>query len=132
MHVLVTEALFGDADPLVEPLRETGCRVSRCHSRAGLCRALAPGSRCPLDGDDPPSLLVDVRGQGEEMTAREFGTVCAVRARVPIAMVSPDPAVPVEVPPGLENRVTVIDAEGLLDTCRAAARSSRRPVAGPW
>jgi hypothetical protein len=123
MHVLLTESSFGDADFLVRHLRDAGCLVSRCHSRAGLCRALAPGGRCPLD--EPfaqPDLLVDVRGQGSELTAREFGVVCAVRDHVPVALVSPDPDVRAEVPSGLENRVTVIDVDGLLATCRAASR----------
>ncbi|KDN21536.1 hypothetical protein [Amycolatopsis rifamycinica] len=123
MHVLLTESSFGDADFLVQPLRDAGCLVSRCHTRAGLCRALAVGGRCPLD--EPfaqPDLLVDVRGQGAELTAREYGVVCAVRDHVPVALVSPDPDVRAEVPGGLEERVTVIDADGLLATCRAASR----------
>ena len=123
MHVLLTEASFGDADFLVRHLREAGCLVSRCHDRAGVCRALAPGGRCPLD--EPfaqPDLVVDVRGREPELTAREYGVVCAVRDRVPIALVSADPDVPAAVPPGLENRVTVIDVDGLLSTCRAATR----------
>lgn len=131
MHVLLTEASFGDADFLVQPLRDAGCLVSRCHSRAGLCRALAVGGHCPLD--EPfaqPDLVVDVRGQEAGLTAREFGVVCAVRDHVPVALVSPDPDVRAEVPPGLENRVTVIDVDGLLATCRAAARHLGVPVAG--
>jgi hypothetical protein len=123
MHVLLTEASFGDADFLVQSLRDAGCQVSRCHRRAGLCQALAPGGRCPLD--EPfaqPDLLIDVRGQGSELTAREYGVVCAVRDHVPVALVSPDPDVRAEVPDGLENRVTVIDVDGLLATCRAASR----------
>ncbi|ADJ47228.1 hypothetical protein AMES_5403 [Amycolatopsis mediterranei S699] len=123
MHVLLTEASFGDADFLVQPLRDADCLVSRCHSRAGLCRALAVGGRCPLD--EPfaqPDLLVDVRGREPELTAREFGVVCAIRDHVPVALVSPDACVQAEVPPGLERRVTVIDVEGLLATCRAASR----------
>ncbi|MEU4248102.1 hypothetical protein AB0F15_11870 [Amycolatopsis sp. NPDC026612] len=123
MHVLLTESSFGDADFLVQPLRDAGCLVSRCHRHAGLCRALAVGGRCPLD--EPfaqPDLLVDVRGQGPELTAREYGVVCAIRDHVPVALVSPDPDVRAEVPDGLENRVTVIDVDGLLATCRAASR----------
>ncbi|MFG1643577.1 hypothetical protein ACGFMK_25055 [Amycolatopsis sp. NPDC049252] len=123
MHVLLTEASFGDADFLVQPLWDTGCLVSRCHSRAGLCRALAPGAMCPLD--EPfaqPDLVVDVRGQGPDLTAREYGVVCAIRDHVPIALVSPDPDVRAEIPAGLENRVTVIDVDGLLATGKAASR----------
>lgn len=123
MHVLLTEASFGDAAFLVQPLRDTGCLVSTCHSRSGLCRALTPGRCCPLD--EPfaqPDLVVDVRGQGTELTAREYGVVCAIRDHLPVALVSPDPDVQAEVPDGLENRVTVIDVDGLLATCRAASR----------
>ncbi|GAB3147562.1 hypothetical protein GCM10027258_41150 [Amycolatopsis stemonae] len=128
MHVLLTEASFGDADFLVQPLRDAGCLVSRCHTRAGVCRALAVGGRCPLD--EPfaqPDLLVDVRGRTGDLTAREYGVVCAVRDHVPVALVSPDPDVPAEVPAGLENRVTVIDVDGLLATCRAATRHLGSP-----
>ena len=124
MHVLLTEATFGDAEFLVQPLQDAGCRVSRCHTRAGLCRALAPGSMCPLDEwAAPPLLAVDVRGQGTDLTAREFGVVCAVRAHVPIALVSADAAVPVEVPAGLDTRVVVTDVDALLATCRSALGS---------
>lgn len=128
MHVLLTEASFGDADFLVRHLRDAGCLVSRCHSSVGVCRAFAPGGCCPLD--EPfaqPDLVVDVRGQGAELTAREYGVVCAVRDRLPVALVSPDEEVRAEVPPGLEDRVTVIDVEGLLATCRAASADDLAP-----
>ncbi|WP_206797569.1 hypothetical protein [Amycolatopsis sp. MtRt-6] len=104
MHVLLTESAFGDSGFLVQPLRDAGCLVSRCHSRAGVRRAPAPGGRCPLD---EPFAQPDL--------------VCAVRDHVPVALVSPDVCVRAEVPPGLENRVTVVDVDGLLATCRAAS-----------
>ncbi|MBB1159511.1 MULTISPECIES: hypothetical protein [Amycolatopsis] len=122
MHVLLTEAKFGDCDALSGPLRDNGCRVSRCHSREGICLALGPGTSCPLDDRaDPPVLAVDVRGSGDEITAREYGVVCALRALVPVALVPPEPGLPVTVPAGLEDRVTVTDAASLLATCRAAS-----------
>ncbi|WP_116198697.1 hypothetical protein [Amycolatopsis circi] len=122
MHVLLTEANFGDSDAFFQPLRDNGCRVSRCHSREGFCLALGPGTSCPLDDRaDPPVLAVDVRGTGDEITTREFGIVCALRAQVPVALVPPVPGLPVTVPAGLADRVTVTDAESLLATCRAAS-----------
>lgn len=89
MRVLITEALFGDSDDLAETLHGVGAHVSRCHERAGICRALAPGRRCPLDERDGVDLVVDVRAQLPELTAREYGAVCAVRARIPLVIVSP-------------------------------------------
>ncbi|MBN9743229.1 hypothetical protein DMP23_19325 [Amycolatopsis sp. A1MSW2902] len=129
MHVLLTEAKFGDCDALSKPLRDNGCRVSRCHAREGICLALAPGSSCPLDDRaDPPVLAVDVRDAGDELTAREFGVVCALRKQVPVAIVPPKPGLPAAAPAGLEDRVTVTDAETLLATCQAAvAIPSPRP-----
>ncbi|WP_406632675.1 hypothetical protein [Amycolatopsis sp. WGS_07] len=122
MHVLLTEAKFGDCDALCQPLRDNGCRVSRCHTREGFCLALAPGTTCPLDDRaDPPVLAVDVRAAGDEITAREFGVVCALRAQVPVVLVPPAPGLPVAVPAGLADRVVVTDAESLLATCQAAA-----------
>jgi hypothetical protein len=119
MHVLLTEAKFGDADPLYEPLRDTGSRVSRCHWRGGVCRALAPALTCPLDdAADPPTLVVDVRDGGAEVTAREFGIVCALRAQVPVVLVPSVPGVPATAPAGLTSRVLVTDVESLLATCR--------------
>lgn len=121
MHVLLTEAKFGDCDALAQPLRDNGCRVSRCHSREGICRALVPGLSCPLDDRaDPPVLAVDVRGSGDEITAREFGVVCALRKQVPVALVPPEPGLPVAAPAGLADLATVTDAATLLATCRAA------------
>src|SRR3989442_460696 len=77
MHVLLTEASFGDADFLVRHLRDAGGLVSRCHDRAGLCRALAPGSRCPLaEPFAQPALAAAVRARCGAPTAREFGAAC--------------------------------------------------------
>lgn len=120
MHVLITETLFGDADRLAGRLREAGCRVSRCHSGAGVCQALAPGGRCPLDGPEPVDLVVDVRTPVTELTAREYGVVCGIRARVRTAAVSVTGIRPY-LPPGLAGRVIVTDEEDLIRACRDAA-----------
>jgi hypothetical protein len=118
MHVLLTEAMFGDADELADQLRAFGCHVSRCHSRAGICRALAPGGACPLDGLDPLDLMVDVRSSIPELTAREFGVVCALRARMPVVIVPVGDGVSM-VPAGLEHRTIAVTREQLLQACRA-------------
>ncbi|MGX7829594.1 hypothetical protein ACTG9Q_31340 [Actinokineospora sp. 24-640] len=107
-HVLLTEARFGDAEPVAARLRETGAQVSTCHGDSGLCRALAPGSSCPLDGRvDRVDLVVDVRGTDEELTVREYGVVCALRAGRPVFVVEADPLVEPAAPAGLTARVTV-------------------------
>ena len=121
MHVLITEARFGDADDVVTSLRGAGCHVTRCHERVGICRALAPGGHCPLDGRDHVDLVVDVRARLPELTAREYGAVCAVRARIPLAIVSATGEVPV-VPPGLEHRAAAVTKAELVGACRVAMR----------
>ncbi|MBP2479482.1 hypothetical protein JOF53_008354 [Crossiella equi] len=125
MHVLVTESKFGDADRLVEKLDETGCRVSTCHGQLGPCRVLAPASRCPLDGRGGVDLVVDVRGACEELSAREYGVVCAVRANLPLLIVGTDPAVPAAVPAGLQRWAHAVSADHLLDACRDIVDSHR-------
>jgi hypothetical protein len=118
MHVLITEALFGDADELAETLHVAGCRVARCHDRSGICRALAPGRRCPLDDRDPVDLVVDVRAPLSELSAREYGAVCAVRARIPLVIVSVTDGEPT-VPDGLVHRAAAVTRAELLDACKS-------------
>ncbi|MFC5286751.1 hypothetical protein ACFPM7_06785 [Actinokineospora guangxiensis] len=115
-HVLVTEARFGDADPVADRLRAAGARVSTCHSSSGTCRALAPGQRCPLDvRGDPVDLVVDVRDADEELTVREYGVVCGLRAGKAVFVVGAHPLVPPSAPTGLARRVTVTSADSLAD-----------------
>lgn len=125
MHVLLTEQRFGDADAVVESLREIGCRVSRCHVETGLCRALAPGRRCPFDEPEPPDLVVDVRGFDESLGTREYGVVCGIRQNRAVVLVEPSPGVPVSAPAGMESWVTVTSAEKLLAACQSGLRMRR-------
>jgi hypothetical protein len=117
MHVLVTESTFGESARVAASLRTLDCRVSTCHSTVGICRAFAPGDRCPLDGGQPVDLVVDVRDQSAQLTAREYGVVCGTRARLPVVLVTEDPEVPVLVPAGLEARVTGTTMDSLLSAC---------------
>jgi hypothetical protein len=128
MHVLVTESSFGESARVTASLRALGCQVSTCHSTVGICRAFAPGDRCPLDGGHPVDLVVDVRDQSEDLTAREYGVVCGTRARLPVVLVGVDPAVPVLVPAGLESRVTGTTVDTLLSACGEAVARRRGAV----
>jgi hypothetical protein len=129
MHVLVTEAQFGDADPLAERLRQIGCRVSRCHNSAGICQALAPGGRCPLDGADPIDLVVDVRPPVSDLTAREFGAICGIRARIPVAATGVNGTRP-HLPPGLDLRVVATTEHDLIDSCQETVHREPHLVRG--
>jgi hypothetical protein len=117
MHVLVTEAHFGDGDRVVGLLRAIGVRVSCCHDRVGYCRALRPGDHCPLDRE-PVDFVVDVRGAGAELTAREYGAVCAARARRPVWIVPADPSMPAQVPAALRDLAILATEEDLLTMCQ--------------
>lgn len=121
MHVMITEALFGDAREVTDLLRTAGCQVMRCHDRMGICCALAPGRQCPLDEGNPVSLVVDVRAPLPELTVREYGAVCAVRARIPLAVVSTGEDAPI-VPAGLARWAAAVTRAELLDFCRTAMR----------
>ena len=123
MRVLVTESRFGDADGLVDRLRATGCQVSVCHSGSGVCQALAPGRCCPLDFPDAVALAVDVRSTEPELSAREFGVVCAIRSGIQVVAVPAEPGLPVTAPDGLASRVRVVSADRLVDTCDHALRT---------
>jgi hypothetical protein len=73
-------------------LREAGHEVSTCHDRSG-SQAPRSGRHCPLDSGTPVDLVADVRGQEPDLTAREFGVVCAVRDLVQVAVIGVDPLV---------------------------------------
>jgi hypothetical protein len=119
MHVLVTEAQFGIADRIIRRLGEIGVRVSTCHDRAGYCRVLQPGGRCPLDAiTDPVDLVVDVRGAGEQLTVREYGVICAVRAMRQVKMVPAERGMPVVVPSGLRDLTATMTEDQLVAACR--------------
>jgi hypothetical protein len=138
MHVLMTEAHFGDGDRLAQRLRQLGVRVTQCHDRVGYCQVLRPGGRCPLDDlTDLVDAVVDVRGPGEELTAREYGAVCAVRAGRPVWVVGADPDAPAVVPAALRHVSRTATEDEFLAQCllrHPAAAAARlgwpgRPIA---
>ena len=131
MRVLVTEAAFGESASVAAAWRAAGRDVTTCHGDTGVCLALQTGRRCPLDTLGAVDLMLDVRGQEPELTAREFGVVCALRDRVPVAVVGVvNPSVRPSVPAGLESRVVVATLEKVLAACQSAdgARSGRPRV----
>jgi len=131
MHVLVTEAQFGNADRIVRRLRDHGVRVSSCHDRVGYCRALPPGGRCPLDEiTDPVDLVVDVRGGGDELTVREYGVVCAARAMRDVVVVPAEPATPASVPVGLRGIATAVEEDELVASCQSDSPTRRAAESG--
>lgn len=126
MHVLVTESVFGDSDAVVAELRALGHQVSTCHGDGGMCRAVAAGSICPLDGPVGVDLLIDVRGFEPEFTAREFGAVCAIRAGIPVALVSTAPHHLPELPAGLAGHAWTYSADQVEMAC-ADVQGTRCP-----
>lgn len=127
MHVLLAEASCGDGDALADRLRGIGCQVSRCHQGSGICQSQVPAGRCPLDGRTPVDMLVDVRGKAAELTAREFGVVCALRSGVQVVVVPAGKARTAAVPRGLEDRVSVASQTELIDNCRSAMNVQALP-----
>jgi hypothetical protein len=129
MHVLVTESSFGDSDDIIRRLRTIGAVVSTCHAGAGICRATLSGP-CPLDGPDVVDLIVDVRSAGEELTAREFGAVCATRSRVPLVIVDVDPDRIPTIPSGLEQLATAVRGSDLVWACVDGMRAAEMVGSG--
>lgn len=130
MRVLVTEAGFGDSDRLVERLRGVGVEVIPCHEATGLCRALTAGG-CPLDHQDGSvDLVLDVRGMADGLTAREYGAVCAVRAGVPLRIVSAEPGLPAVAPAGLRTTAAVMTEDEVVGVCSGADDVARATLLG--
>lgn len=129
MHVLVTEAHAGDSDRLVRRLRAVGVRVTACHEGVAFCQALEPGGGCPLDDfTDHVDLVVDVRGAGDELHSREYGVICAERARRPVWIISNNPDAPVVVPVAVREFAIPATEEELLVECQRRHRDHNRPL----
>ena len=125
MHLLVTESRAGCSARLVARLRELGCRVSTCHDSPTACRAVTPGGGCPLDGMDPAGIVVDVRDGDGELTAREFGVVCGVRARRQVVFVDVDEDRQAAVPRGMNPHMTCVHMAALVRACADALNTER-------
>jgi hypothetical protein len=130
MHVLVTESVFGDADAARRELCARGHEVSTCHGDGGVCRAVAPGGTCPLDAQRPVDLVIDVRGlDGKELTTREYGAVCAIRAGVPLALLSTIPSQRPPLPAELARHAWTYPGDQLGKAC-ADVQDAPRAVPG--
>jgi hypothetical protein len=125
MHILVTESRAGCSTRLVAQLRELGCRVSTCHDRGSVCVAIAPGGGCPLDGAEPVGAVVDVHGDDAELTAREYGAVCGVRARRQVVFVDVDEDRRPAVPRGMNPHMAAVRMPALVQACADALNTER-------
>jgi hypothetical protein len=99
MRVLLTEATFDESVPVRTDLEAAGFEVHPCHLRSGVCQGST--GFCPLDLVDIDVAVVVRSGGRPELTAREFGAVCAHRAGVPLLVTSADELPPPVVPVGL-------------------------------
>lgn len=124
MHVLVTEQNPGQATELARRLRYLGCTVSTCHDNTtDICNGVVPGG-CPLEGRRPADLVITVRGE-RELTAREYGAVCGVRAGLPVVLTGLDWQDKPPVPDGLRSRATAVRQNALLIGCVDALRDEK-------
>src|SRR5688500_8530961 len=89
--------ISSDDEPLTtveQTLAAAGYDVQRCH-RAGApsfpCSGLV-GGECPLEATGGVDVAIDVRQHPwPTPTPRELGVTCALRARVPLVVVTPYP-----------------------------------------
>ena len=92
MRTLLIGSVAGAEEPLVERLDAAGHDVVRCHHPDGPdfpCSALTEDG-CPLEGHGPVDVAITVHREGSPVTARESGATCAVRAGIPLVVVSAD------------------------------------------
>jgi hypothetical protein len=124
MRILVTEQSPGQGKDLAQRLRYLGCVVSTCHdANTDVCNGVVPGG-CPLEGRWPADLVVDVRAD-QELTAREYGAVCGIRAGLPVVLTGLDWQDKPFVPDGLRHRATAIRQSALLIGCVDALRDEK-------
>ena len=63
-------------------------------------------------------LVVDVRGAGEQLTVREYGVICAVRAMRQVKILPAERGMPVVVPSGLRDLTATMTEDQLVAACR--------------
>jgi hypothetical protein len=98
--------------------------VSTCHDGStDICNGVVPGG-CPLEGRSPADMVVAVRGE-RELTAREYGAVCGVRAGLPVALTGLGWQDKPPISDGLRNRVSAIRCDALLVGCVDALRDEK-------
>jgi hypothetical protein len=132
LRTLVVEDAPGAADPMVAALRASGHEVVRCHGSTPTPEALCDGmfGPCPLDpqGRAPVDVAVLVRGlDAAGVTVAEDGARCAIRARVPLVVVSPGDTAPYT--DAAEAVVGPSPLAAVVATEAAAASATHRHVA---
>ena len=92
MRILVVEdEIGGDSVDTILDLVEAGHRVVRCQPVGGEvtpCAGLAGGGECPLH--EPVDAVVQVH-EGDHMTLREAGVLCAARTGAPVVSIGHTP-----------------------------------------
>jgi len=122
LDVMIIESRPGAAASAVHALEAAGHRIRRCHDEDSTgfpCRGLIDPGDCPLAAHADLALLVR-DGVASGPTAFEQGTMCAIRAGVPLVEVGPAALDPYE--PWLAARVC--SAADLVTTCEAAGDAS--------
>jgi len=95
MRIMVTEDVPGAGAAIARELTGAGHEVVRCHEggHGGLCIGLATQQTCPLDAG-ALDVAIAVREAEPDLTAQEHGLLCALRRRVPVAVVTEAPVTP--------------------------------------
>lgn len=127
LDVLVIESDRGVGAGAAEALVRAGHRVHRCHDdqeAAFPCVGVTEPRRCPLDRVD--AALVVHAGGTTELSIREEGASCVLRAGLPVVALAPATAA-AELDPWLADRVgDEAAAVGAVASAVAAAAEERR------
>lgn len=116
MRIMVTEDVPGAGAAVARQLAGAGHEVVRCHEggHGGLCVGLASQETCPLDAG-VLDVAVAVRESEPDLTAQEHGLLCALRRRVPVAVVTEAPVTP------LGTLAVRIASSDVAEACEAVA-----------
>jgi hypothetical protein len=123
METLVLETEPRSATSIATDLVARGHRVWRCHepdAGAFPCRALAGVGQCPLDAPGIDVAVTVRASHRAEPSPYEDGVGCALRARVPVVVVTSAPQSPYD-----ELAADIVERD-VVDACE---RALRRPSA---
>jgi hypothetical protein len=92
MKILLTASRPRAGAAVAASLRAAGHTLAFCHpvDRASHCAGVGTGTGCPLAGGDI-DVVVDARADGDRMSPREFGALCALNHTTPLVVAGPVP-----------------------------------------